>query len=194
VPVGVEVIGALELISKLEQGGPALLGGLEGAITDCQYRLQATIRRYLSGELLQPRTGHLRESATVNPIERTPTKITGPVGVNEPYAAIQNFGGTIVPKRARALTIPLDAVKTGVGVARYSAREVFDNPGIGGFSSVFIRKGIIFGVTDNGIKPLFVLKQSVTIRGVHYMERSLEDLTDEIQARIGAAVEKVIGA
>ena len=41
------------------------------------------------------------------------------------YARIHEFGGTIVPKKARALAIPLPAAKTSAGVSRWrSPREV----------------------------------------------------------------------
>lgn len=81
-----------------------------------------------SGVLLQNRSGLLRKSFSHT--------VGGGLGQGQPltllvfsqgtkYARLQEYGGTITPKRARNLTIPLSDNLTGAGVARYpSARDL----------------------------------------------------------------------
>lgn len=138
------------------------------------------------GGLIGRRTGTLARAI----MDRVTVTGTGALGevwpdlAKAPYAAIQEFGGMIVPRNGAALTIPLQAMLTANGVARGSARDVKANPESFGFSSTFIPKGhnVIMG-TLLGSKgrpghlrgqagsavPLFALKTSVMIPATHYL-------------------------
>lgn len=75
------------------------------------------------------------------------------------YAAIHEFGGTIIPKRAQYLAIPLQAARTRAGVGRGSPRM---------FNNTFVARSrngnlIIFQNQGSRIVPLFVLKKEVRI-------------------------------
>jgi len=94
-----------------------------------------------------------------------------------------------VPKNAQNLTIPMQAVLTANGVARYSAREVISNPAIGGFTGTFFAKGMLFGKGAGGITPLFKLKKSVTIPPHQFMARALSEVEPAAQEQMNAALE-----
>ena len=77
-----------------------------------------------------------------------------------PAVRLQEEGGTITPKKASWLTIPLDAARTASGVARGNARS---------FSDTFFHEtkdGRLFLMQKRGddIVPLFRLVKSVTLK------------------------------
>ena len=154
--------------------------------------MRAAIQRYLSGEALKNRTGTLERSITVAPVEETSTTIVGAVGTNEIYARIQELGGTISAKNAANLTIPLDAALTPSGVARFSAREVIDNPSVAGMTGTFFAKSILFGKNGSAITPLFLLKPSVTLPARPYMSRALEEQRGAIEQRLSNALSQAM--
>ena len=140
--------------------------GLQGEATA---RLAATTR-------LRVRTGRLRSSIThsVTTTDGLALRLQAgggrkPVG----YAAMQEFGGTQRPRRGQYLTVPLPDALTAAGALR--AR--FAVPG--GLRQVpglfLIRSGagnllIVERKGKSGIRALFVLRRSVKIRGVHYLQ------------------------
>jgi hypothetical protein len=112
----------------------------------------------------------------------------GPIGV--PYAAIQEIGGTITPKRAQALTIPLPDNTRRDGTPKITAQEAMSS-GRG-----FIRDGIMFMrkfnvskksgmVTGSDLLPLFVLKKQVTIPGRPYLAPAVAQTKDQILQNFG---------
>ena len=78
---------------------------------------------------------------------------------------------------------------TGNGVARGTAAQVKANPVAFGFKATFIPKGhdVIMGVPlaakHRTAIPLFALKPSVTIPGRHFIDATLDQNRDWIQAR-----------
>jgi len=88
--------------------------------------------RFLSGQALNVRSGHLRRSIGHETDTGALTVKVGPLaaakggdGTPIAYAAIHEFGGTIKPKRGKWLTIPSELAMTPAGVPRYpSARDV----------------------------------------------------------------------
>jgi hypothetical protein len=84
-----------------------------------------------TGDRLQNRSALLRRSFKHEVVggvgQSTPlTLVHYSAGVK--YARLQEYGGTIKPKRAKWLTIPLPDALTGSGVQRYeSARYLFEN-------------------------------------------------------------------
>lgn len=82
-------------------------------------------------------------------------------GVN--YALLQEFGGTIKPKNAQDLYIPLSDNKTPTGVARMSPRQAFNAGGflyddLKNFYLVIPGKG-----KGKPLKFMFILKKSVYV-------------------------------
>jgi phage gpG-like protein len=194
--VEVTLIGDRELAAKFGSLGESLRNELRPTIKALQWQLVGTIQQLISGEVLKNRTNKLRDSIVAGSIQETDASIAGVVGTNTVYARIQELGGTITPKNAKSLTIPLDAVLTANGVARYTAREVIADPTIAGFARVFTRNGVIFGSTGKGADaewtPLFVLKQSVTIPPHEFMARALASLHDTIQSEMKEAMARAV--
>lgn len=116
-----------------------------------------------------------------------------------PYGDIHEDGGTIVPKTARSLAIPLAAMLTPNGVARGTAAQLRQNPQAFGYRGTFAAKGVIFGTQMGGrsIVPLFALKPSVVIPARHYMATTLTQsivwMQDELERLTGEAVTLIFG-
>ena len=154
----------------------ALLGSLRNKIAPRhKAHLQST---ELSGGSLAVRTGNTRRAAFFR------THVSGDsaearigVDVNKaPGARVLDEGGT-VRARGSKLAIPLDAMRTGKGVARASADDVKRNPGQFGYVGSFIRNDTIFGVrSDRTIEPIFALKRQVTIKAVGYLTATVTAL------------------
>jgi len=112
------------------------------------------------------RTGRLRALVThvvkraANAVELVMGYLSGQSGGALKYARIQEYGGVITPKNRSLLAIPLAAAKTSAGVPRGGPRS---------FPNTFVAKSkagnlLIFQKTGkDGITPLFVLKDRVTI-------------------------------
>lgn len=192
--IQVEITGARELIARFDALPDRLRASLRNAVAASQYVLQGAIVAVLSGEVLHVRSGSLRRSITPGPIQEDATSISGPVGTNQIYARIQELGGEIHAKNAANLTIPLDAASYSSGVARFSAREVIDNPSVAGMRSTFFAKGVLFGSDGNSIVPLFALKPSVTLPARPYMSTGLQRAQGEIGNRLSNALAMAMGA
>ncbi len=159
---------------------PQVIGlQLQKWITQVMYHLQAAVARNMgSGGLIGVRTGDLRR-ALKTVIAVGDGGVVGELYPDDAlvaYGAIQEEGGTVIPRNATALAIPLSAMQTGNGVARGTAAQVRANPQAFGFSSTFIPKGhdVIMGKElGGGVIPLFALKPSVVIPARHYMATTL---------------------
>lgn len=151
------------------------------ALTRGSLILESHIRaQKLSGQSLRVRSGRLRSSIT-HRIAKENNDLVARVGTNVIYAKIHEYGGTIKPKHAQHLTIPLDAAMTPSGVARYKARDLISQPSIGGFKRTFFRNKVLFGVKHNGrVVPVFALKKSVTIKEKRFMRDSLKEKARQI--------------
>ena len=123
---------------------------------------------------LSRRTGTLNE-AILNSVEVEGEHffdIEGSIGApGVPYAKIQETGGTIKPKSAKMLAIPLPAAMTSDGVSMLRSPRDWPN--------TFVRKSkagnlIIFMKLGDRIVPLYLLKPSVTIPARLGMQATLE--------------------
>lgn len=157
---------------------------------------------------LHVRTGNLRRSIRAQKVIHEGRSVIGRVlaGQRLAYARIQEYGGAIVPVRAQALTIPLDAAKTPAGVARFDARGAQD----AGYRT-FIRNQIIYGVKRSSGKssvtkhgqirfrvkyskpiPLFKLVKRVEIPERRYMRNAMDHFRPIIISSIANAVKAEI--
>lgn len=125
------------------------------------------------------KTGDLRGSILMSPIV---PKNTVTVGTNKVYARIHDFGGTIRPKNGTYLTIP-------IGGTRGSIRD---------HTGFFIRakSGSLYFVKYMGngvIKPLYVLRRSVTIKAKPYLSKAFKIMTSgKGQKILGEEIDYVI--
>lgn len=176
------------IAEKLTQIATNLQGKvLYEGLRDSALHVESRLKENISGSILKVRSGRLRSSiASIVISEDKGLKAIIGSGVRQgnrlPYANIHETGGTITPRLARWLTIPLDAAKTAAGVQRFTAKDVM--AGATKYSGSFVRKGIIFGKLERGksarIIPLFVLKQSVNIPPRYYMSKTLEQMAHNI--------------
>lgn len=87
-----------------------------------------------------------------------------------PYARIHEKGGIIRPKKAKALTVPLPGIR---GLAA-------------NYPNAFIiksKKGNVLLVEKKGkkgLRPLFVLKQSVKIPKRHWLSQSIREMKPDL--------------
>ena len=124
-------------------------------------------------DTLSRRTGALVNSiiASVRVNGETFATIQGSIGSDVPYAGIQEFGGTIVPKNATYLTIPLPAALDGSGVPLYAKARDWPNTFVARSKAGNL---IIFQKRGSSIVPLYVLKTSVTIPPRLGMKKTLD--------------------
>ena len=148
------------------------------------YLMNYVQRNKLSGQVLKRRTGRLVGGMGYT-VKDEYGNIVGRVGDKVVYAAIHETGGTIRPKTAKFLTIPLAAALTPAGVLRKPARQ---------WNNTYVAGGIIWQAKEKGQMsiPLFVLKRSVTIPARPYMGPALEETKEHIFKILGQAVETAV--
>jgi hypothetical protein len=130
------------------------------------------LARSYTATLLQPKDGKLRSGVTSDSV----------------YARIQNEGGTIVPKSAKALTIPISNEAKRAGEEGRGARD------LGMKLSLIWHKGDPTGLLAESIKgklkPHYLLAKRSTIKGRHYLEKAAEDAEPKIAEIMDASLQK----
>jgi len=141
------------------------------------------VRNHLSGQSLKTRSGHLKR-AVDGWIE---APLDGVVGVHENSAVdrykylLGDESVTIKPKKGKFLAIPIGEGLTPSGVPRYSSpRDVQD-----GFFFKSRSGQLMFGhrkgkTNRARIRPLFVFKKQVTVKGSGALLAGVLDSADEI--------------
>jgi len=152
------------------------------------------IRTKLSGQLLNRRTGQLAQGM-VGMAHRSGGVPGLKVGVlrgpARNYAHIQEEGGTIRPKTAKALAIPQGPALTPAGVDRYGSPRNF--PGelhFVPFRDSGVAVGGLFTAGGPSLGQLaYVLVREVTIEGKHYLregfDEKLPDLLRNLELFLG---------
>ncbi|MGB8366349.1 MAG: hypothetical protein ACLQUZ_05475 [Rhizomicrobium sp.] len=127
VAVSLTVAGDAATIARLSRAHQSLFAAVKTALTVEAAALKARVQEKLSGEVLQVRSGRLRDAVTAN-IEIDGDVAHATVAVEGiPYAAIQEYGGTvhlpeIVAERAKALAFEIKGEQ--VFAARARAHDV----------------------------------------------------------------------
>lgn len=99
------------------------------------------------------------------------------------YAGIQNRGGVVTPRNAKALAIPLNkSIPVGKWPRHFARGELFFVKSKRGNSLLARTKG------KDGIEPMFLLRKSVTIRGTNYLGRASKKASPLIEKEMGSAV------
>jgi len=124
----------------------------------------------LSGQILHRRTGALARSVVgkAELIHGIPAMRIGVLrGPSVKYAGILEHGGTIKPKKAKALSIPQKPVLTGAGVDRFGGPRNFP----GNLRFLPFRRGIAIGklVNENEAKSLQEQGTSVYAAKAYYL-------------------------
>jgi hypothetical protein len=173
-------------------------------MTDVVAHLHAAVAKNIGdGGFIGRRTGDLaraiKDDVTVTSDGAEGTVWPDPTQVA--YGTIQEEGGTVIPKTAQFLAIPLDAMLTGNGVARGTAAQVRADPTGFGFTGTFVHDGVIFGAEGSSrgasVIPLFALKSSVVLPARHYLAQTLEQelpwVTDRLERLTGQIVSVTFG-
>ena len=106
-----------------------------------------------------------------------------------PHLKTLEEGATIRPKRARMLTVPVGRAANKHGVARFTARELKDNPQAFGFASTWIRDDVILGETLGGkVEALFALRKSIVFPRRSYVKNFRRSNEGRIRREVEAAV------
>lgn len=189
-----------ELSAKLRalgSGGLAKIIGAELATSGAKMEARAKLA-VTGGNPLNTRTGRLRQSIGFF-IETAPDlalhlesggKRTGRGEVR--YAAIHEYGGTIVPKTAKMLRIPIRGgpALTGAGVDRFpTPLRAAAPPGF--FSLAKSASGALSLVHDG--EPWYRLRRSVRIPARPYIRPSAEAELPELGRSMSRAIAAAFG-
>lgn len=190
------------LVSGLEAvDGVAVRGIIAREAQRVGLRAQRLVREgYLTGQRLQVRSGRLRASVEYDVRDEgaavTLALRAGGGAKDVRYARLQEYGGIVKPVVAKYLAIPVGPALTGRGTPRYpSPRDV---PGL---TFALSRRGQPMLVkrsderrgkrrTAQAGEVWYLLRRSVTIRGVHY----LRDARDAAAAALPVVIAEAVTA
>lgn len=175
----------------------AIKAAIKDAVTRIAYDVREGVIMNLRGSPLRTRSGSLLNSWSRPPqIRETSSGPSAKLSSNLVYAAIHEFGGVITPKRVSKLTIPLDYVKNSSGTrTKFSARELFDSPGLLGLRSVWKSKTgrAILGSRGKGdVVALFALVDRVDMPKRRYVSKAIERTRSRASGIVDAAVRSTL--
>lgn len=132
----------------------ALHGAMALSVERLVIKHMRTVKVPLGNKLGAPSTGFWRNA--IASVRADSGDAGGVVRITQRGVALQYYGGTVTPKTAKALTIPIAAEAHGKTVGDFKAAG----------ETIFRLKGSDLLCRDVGGKPqpLFVLRQSATIR------------------------------
>jgi hypothetical protein len=150
---------------------------------------QTEVVRLISGPVLRRRTGNAAASVRPIPAQAQGDTVTGSVGSNVRYLHFLYKGGTIRPRNAKYLAIPIGNALTPAGVSRYSSprdagKLIFIISRAG--NKLLVRKRV-----DGDLDPLFVLKSQVTIPPHDFLTEPKRKMTVELRRSIPSALKRV---
>ncbi len=132
------------------------------------------------------RSRAMRSGRLLDSLDLSVRQLGGDVEVrmvaDTPYADIQERGGTVRPRRARHLAVPL------VDDAPDSPRQVLDA------RFVPVRRGTVarWIVLDASGRAVFALVASVTVEGQHFMRDALSDVAARLPQALADGVAESI--
>ena len=135
-------------------------------------------------QLVRKRTRTLARSIHTEIGESRRDYVEALIGTNLEYAAIHEFGGTIKPRTAKYLSIPLteDARRQAGGPRDFRGKL-----------SVRMRRGAARGVlVDEQGTAQYALTRSVTISAQPYLRPALDTRGGDAEREIGATLVKLI--
>lgn len=151
--------------------------GLEAALI-----AEAEMRRQIVMLLDKDPTGALARSVRREIVRQGPGELTVQVGPHTVYAAIQDVGGIVRPKKKfLAIPIPGAGVRKGKWPRDWGKGELHFQNRKGGSPLLFY-----------GDKPVYVLKTFVRIKGVHYVDATVRASIDDVEAHLSAGLEELL--
>jgi hypothetical protein len=183
------------LKSVLAHGPQLLQPSLLDGMRRIGMGIEAHVKGKLSGQVLKARTGNLRRALFSRVQTTGRDDVVAIVGVDStkaPHGRIHEVGGIIRPRRASNLAIPIGEAQTRGGVARFTARQLVQNPRAFGYTGAFFRKNVLFGNRNRRPVPLFVLKPQVSIKRTGYLSGSVEEKKPWALEQLGQIVAKAL--
>jgi hypothetical protein len=183
------------LKAVLDKGPQLLQPSLLDGMRRIGLGIESHVKGKLRGQVLKARTGTLSRAVFSRTQATGDGDVMVVVGVDSakaPYGRIHEVGGIIRPRRAANLAIPIGEAKTRGGVARFSARQLVQNPRAFGYTGAFFRKNVLFGNRNRVPVPLFVLKPQVAIKGTGYLSGSIEEKRPWALGELGRAIAKAL--
>lgn len=177
-------------------GVEAIRKCMREVVTRVAQDLRTNILRQTSTDLKVRSSSLLKSWSGAPKIEERGDDVSATLASSIVYAAIHEFGGTIVPKQAQDLYIPvLPSLKNATqtrSVVR--PREVYQNPSIIGMAGLFKSKSgrALMGVPGRGMPPVVVyaLAKEVVIPPRRYLTHAMETTAARAPETVALAVEK----
>ena len=172
----------------------AAVDALDVAITEAEGEA-----KNLARTRLHKRTGYLSRSITGSVSESWPNVDValraGGEKAQVRYAALQEYGGTVTPKRGKFLAIHTGPALTGAGAPRYTSPR--DVPGLAFVPIRGGRMGRLVKSEGKGSRARsttwFLLVRSVTVDGKRYMRDPWESFERTVSARVQASFAGAMG-
>jgi hypothetical protein len=181
--------------------GGRIRDGVVEAVRDQVVKTQNFVVSLLNNKSLRWRSGSLARDVDIQEVKNAGGSVVGAVvmraGPSEKYQKLQEFGGTITPKNAKALAVPLDAAMTGSGVIKGK----YNTDNIRSLNLVLIKnettgKAVLAEIikmkTKDKVIPIFALVGSVTVRGAHYMEDGRTFMQLEMPRVLEARIQDIL--
>lgn len=176
------VLGVDEARERLKATGRGIDEEQTRAVRAAAIVVENEVKRQLTNRSLNVDTGSLRASFT-SAVFVVGGEVRGVVGSPLKYARIHETGGTIRPKNARALTVPL-SLKARRGRAQDFADAFILNTADG--------RAFLVQPDGDGLEFLYVLKDQVTIPRRPYLSRASKVSNERVAALVGGAVARVV--
>lgn len=146
--------------------------------------------RIASNEMFSHRTGELARSWRPMFLRVSRSELTTAALSDLVYAAIQNDGGTIVPRTRKYLAIPLVDLPVGKWPRDFGRGELSFVPLKSGDGGLLVRAAKGKARQGKIGEAIFLLKKSVTLKGRHYIEKAAAIAEPRIQEHMAQAAAK----
>ena len=159
-------------------------------------------KKFLSGQVLRRRTGNLARSVEgIYEVSEGLPRLR--VGVFKSparnYARIQEFGGTITPKKAKSLAVPVGArAITPAGVAKYASPREYP----GDLQYIPINRGNVVAILvdpkekrkaqGERMKATYLLLRRVRVKARPFLRPGVMAFLPELTAEVSRAVRKAV--
>ena len=177
--MGVEVTGAQELADKLRRAAEQINTDLFKWTLEAALHVEGKVREVVMRTFTKNPTGNLARSFKAR-ILLGGAEVSAGVFSDLIYAKIQDEGGIITPRMRRNLAIPLN-----MAASKRWPREW------GGKLRFAKMRGKRFLVDDTG-KPQYILKESVAIKGRHYLKTAVTEARPGVVEILGDRVRLAI--
>lgn len=124
--IAIQQKGVERLVKYLDQQSSGYSAVIRKELGDTLERCALLVERNVKEDQMRGNAVFVRSGALRRSVRRHVDKkqLEAAVGTNMVYGRLLEVGGTIRPKNAKVLTIPLDAAKTAAGRSRGGPREV----------------------------------------------------------------------